>query len=88
MYNPLYALAGSGTLEQIDTIAPSPASLFFFFSLVYVYIYLVYIYVYMYTRLFLVFFFFLQGSISFPILPVRSRYRGDISVNGLNGSDL
>lgn len=34
------------------------------------------------------FFSFLQGSISFSILPVRSRYRGDISVNGLNGSDL
>ena len=65
MYNPLYALAGSGTLEQIDTIAPSPASLFFF-SLVYVYIYLVYIYVYMYTLLFLVFFSFSRAPSLFP----------------------
>ena len=86
MYNPLYALAGSGTLEQIDTIAPSPASLFFF-SLVYVYISRIYICIYVYPTISR-FFFFLQGSISFPILPVRSRYRGDISVNGLNGSDL
>ena len=32
--------------------------------------------------------FFLRGFISFSTLAVRSRYRGDISVSRLNGSDL
>ena len=66
MYNPLYALAGSGTLEQIDTIAPSPASLFFFF-LSYMYIYISYIYMYICIPYYFSFFFsFSRAPSLFP----------------------
>lgn len=66
MYSPLYALAGSGTLEQIDTIARSPASLFSFFSRICIYISRIYICIYVYPTISRFFFPFSRAPSLFP----------------------